>query len=89
MDAVLQSLAAGLPQLVLQFLAAAGVYAAGIAVYTRLTPYHELDLVRSGNIAAAVTLSGALLGLAMPIGATLARSPVVLHRTLAGEAGPR
>ncbi len=74
MDAVLQSLIAGLPQLVLQFLAAAGVYAAGIAVYTRLTPYHELDLVRGGNIAAAITLSGALVGLALPIGATLARS---------------
>jgi putative membrane protein len=74
MDPVLQSLISGLPTLVLQFLAAAGVYAAGIAAYTRLTPYHELNLVRDGNIAAAITLGGALLGLAMPVGATLARS---------------
>lgn len=74
MDPVLQSLISGLPTLVLQFVAAAAVYAAGIAAYTRLTPYHELELVRAGNVAAAITLGGALVGLAMPVGATLARS---------------
>jgi putative membrane protein len=74
MDPVLQSLISGLPTLVLQFVAAAAVYAAGIAIYARLTPYHELELVRAGNVAAAITLGGALIGLAMPVGATLARS---------------
>lgn len=74
MDPVLQSLISGLPTLVVQFLAAAAVYAAGIAVYKRLTPYHELELIRNGNVAAAVTLGGALVGLALPVGATLARS---------------
>jgi putative membrane protein len=74
MDPVLQSLISGLPTLVVQFLAAAAVYVAGIAVYARLTPYHELNLVRDGNVAAAVTLGGALIGLALPVGATLARS---------------
>lgn len=74
MDPVLQSLISGLPTLVVQFVAAAAVYAAGIAAYARLTPYHELDLVRNGNVAAAVTLGSALIGLALPVGATLARS---------------
>ena len=74
MDPVLQSLISGLPTLVVQFAAAAAVYVAGIAAYARLTPYHELDLVRNGNVAAAVTLGGALIGLALPVGATLARS---------------
>jgi putative membrane protein len=73
-ESVLQSLASGLPVLVMQFIAAAGVYGAGIAVYLRLTPYHELDLVRGGNVAAAITLGGALIGLAIPIGMTLAHS---------------
>lgn len=73
-ESVLQSLASGLPVLVIQFIAAAGVYGAGIAIYLRLTPFHELDLVRAGNVAAAVTLSGALVGLAIPIGMTLAHS---------------
>jgi putative membrane protein len=74
MDPVLQSLIAGLPTLVLQFAAAAAIYVVGIAAYLRLTPYHELNLVREGNVAAAITLAGALIGLALPVGATLARS---------------
>lgn len=73
-DTVLQSLATGLPNLIGQFVAAAIVYAAGIAAYLRLTPYHELDLVRGGNVAAAITLAGAIIGLAIPIGMTLATS---------------
>lgn len=73
-ESVLQSLASGLPVLVIQFIAAAGVYGAGIAIYLRLTPFHEIDLVRGGNVAAAITLAGALVGLAIPIGMTLAHS---------------
>lgn len=74
MDVVLQSLWSGLPALLSQFAAAAAVYAAGLAVYVRLTPFHELNLVRAGNVAAAITLAGAIVGLAIPIGATLVRS---------------
>lgn len=74
MDVVLQSLWSGLPALLSQFAAAAAIYAAGIAVYLRLTPFHELELVRGGNVAAAITLAGAIVGLAIPIGATLVRS---------------
>jgi putative membrane protein len=73
-ETVLHSLATGLPNLIGQFVAAAFVYAAGIAAYLRLTPYHELDLVRGGNVAAAITLAGAIIGLAIPIGMTLATS---------------
>lgn len=73
-DAVFNSLWAGLPALLTQFIAAAAVYGAGIAIYVRLTPFHELPLIRAGNRAAAITLGGAIVGLAIPIGATLAGS---------------
>jgi putative membrane protein len=73
-EPVLESLVSGLPRLLGHFVAAAAVLVAGLAVYLRLTPYHELDLVRSGNVAAAITLSGAVIGLAIPIAATLASS---------------
>jgi putative membrane protein len=73
-DAVLKSLASGLPALMGQYLTAAGIYVAGLLVYTWLTPYHELRLVRQGNTAAAVTLAGAVIGLALPLGSTLAHS---------------
>jgi putative membrane protein len=82
---VLQSLASGLPNLVLQFAAAAGVYGAGIAIYLRLTPFHELELVRAGNVAASITLAGALIGLAIPLGMTLAHSLNVLDILIWGS----
>ncbi len=46
-------------------------------VYVLLTPWKELSLVRSGNTAAGVALSGAILGLAIPIASTLASSMTI------------
>jgi len=44
-----------------------GVLALFLAVYLRVTPYRELALIREGNVAAAVSLSGTLLGFALPV----------------------
>ena len=56
----------------LAFLAvAAAVLAAFLAVYVRLTPYAEFALIREGNLAAAVSLSGALLGFAVPVASVI------------------
>ena len=43
-------------------------------VYIKVTPYKELDLIRAGNTAAAISLSGALLGFAMPLASAVANS---------------
>lgn len=40
-------------------------------VYTRLTPYDEVLLIRQGNGAAALSLGGALLGFSMTIASSL------------------
>lgn len=60
------------------FLAYFGVAMALVAVffvaYTRVTPYDEVTLIRQGNIAAAVSLAGALLGFAMPVANVIAHS---------------
>ncbi len=40
-------------------------------VYTTVTPYKELKLIRDGNMAAAISLSGALIGFALPVAATV------------------
>lgn len=42
-----------------------------ITLYLWTTPYRELALVREGNVAAALSLGGASLGLAMPIGSAI------------------
>jgi putative membrane protein len=40
-------------------------------VYTTVTPYKELKLIRDGNTAAAISLSGAVIGFALPVAATV------------------
>ncbi|HEX5337179.1 MAG TPA: DUF350 domain-containing protein [Gallionella sp.] len=42
-----------------------------IALYVWTTPYREFALVREGNVAAALSLGGATLGLALPIGSAI------------------
>jgi putative membrane protein len=48
--------------------------AVAVTVYHLITPYHELQLIRSGNMAAAISLSGAILGLAIPLAFCMAKS---------------
>jgi len=85
MDAVLQSLFAGFPYYVLHSATALAMLAASVAVYILVTPYPELRLVRDGNTAAAVSLSGAVVGLALPIAFTLAFSVSVLDIVIWGS----
>ncbi|MBY0241376.1 MAG: DUF350 domain-containing protein [Burkholderiaceae bacterium] len=41
------------------------------AIYTRITPYNEVLLIRQGNPAASLSLSGALIGFSMTIASSL------------------
>ena len=74
MDPVFQSFLAGFPILLLHFMITLAMLAAGAALYHLITPYHELDLIRGGNVAAAISFSAALLGLAIPLAVCMARS---------------
>ncbi len=60
--------------LILHFLVAVAMLAASIGIYNLLTPYPEIQLIRQGNVAAAVSLSGAVLGLGIPLAFCLAAS---------------
>ena len=40
-------------------------------VYQAVTPYDEGRLIREGNVAAAVTLGGAMIGFALPVASAL------------------
>ena len=42
-----------------------------VAVYVRVTPYREITLIREGNMAAAFSLSGSLLGFIIPLTAAV------------------
>ena len=42
-----------------------------IAIYLRITPYREIKLIREGNIAAAFSLSGTIIGMVLPLASAL------------------
>lgn len=44
------------------------------AVYVRVTPYREFELIRQGNCAAAASLSGSLVGFSVALGAVVVHS---------------
>ena len=56
-----------LPNFALYFGVAILLIAVFLVVYAFITPYDELTLIRAGNTAAAISLSGALLGIVLPI----------------------
>ena len=65
---------ATLPNFLAYLGAAAVLLAAFVAIYLFVTPYDEIKLIRENNLAAAVSLSGAVLGFAMPIANVIAHS---------------
>jgi putative membrane protein len=54
-------------------LAVVFVYAYMI-LYLWITPYDEVKLIKEGNVAAAVSLSGAVLGFTFPLAAAISNS---------------
>lgn len=78
MQAVIDSLLSGLPYLVLHLSVTLAMLAIGAWLYEKITPIREVDLIRAGNVAAAVSYSGALLGLAIPLAVCMAASVSVL-----------
>lgn len=75
---VVDALGAGLPVLLVQMVATLALLGAAIAVYTRITPFNEGELVTQGNAAGGVTLAGSMVALSIPLAATLATSSAVI-----------
>jgi putative membrane protein len=71
LDAVIQSFLSGLPFLLLHFGLTLLMLALGTVIYVMVTPYHEIDLIRQGNKSAALSFAGVLVGLAIPLAASL------------------
>ena len=69
---VLGVLGRSLPLLLANFGLVLGLLVIGILIYMAVTPFHERELMRDGNTAAATVLGGALVALAIPLAALLA-----------------
>ncbi len=75
---VFGALSYGLPALLAHFGLVLGLLIVGIFVYMAVTPFHERELMRAGNTAAATVLGGALVALAIPLAALLATTGPLL-----------
>lgn len=69
-DDAVQSLA-GLPYFIAFFGMALLLYTLCLALHAALPPLREFRLMREGNVAAAVSLAGALIGYALPMARVL------------------
>lgn len=49
------------------FLTCSALWLLSLLVYVRVTPYPEFKLVEAGNVAAACSLAGTAVGLALPL----------------------
>lgn len=57
----------GFDDFLLYLAISAVLLAAFLAIYVRITPYREVTLIREGNTAAAFSLSGTIIGMAIPL----------------------
>ena len=80
---LIQSLA-GLPSFLFYFATAMGLLALFLVVYVLITPYREFTLIREGNVAAAASLSGAMLGFVLPLASAIAHSVGLLDMVIWG-----
>lgn len=71
---------------VLYFASGATLTGLFLVIYLRLTPYAELALIRAGNLAAALSLSGALLGYVIALASAIAHSMSLLDMVSWGVA---
>jgi len=80
----IQAFASGFPVFLAHASVTVLILFAAAALYVLLTPHKEITLIREGNTAAAVSLGGVLLGLAIPLSASLRASTNVIEIGLWG-----
>lgn len=69
---------AGLPAFLSYFFLSLALLVVFLAVYLAVTPYRELALIRQGNIAAAISLGGAVIGFVLPLARAVTQSVSML-----------
>ena len=82
----IQAFATGFPLTLLHFGVTLTILFAAAALYVMLTPHKEISLIREGNSAAAVSLAGVLVGLAIPLAVSLKASTTLIELALWGAA---
>ncbi|MBK1889367.1 DUF350 domain-containing protein [Undibacterium sp. 14-3-2] len=63
-----------LPAFISHFISSIILLLLFVTIYIRITPYKEITLIRSGNMAAAASLSGSMLGYSIALASAIANS---------------
>ena len=71
---ILSQSAAGLPSFFTYALAALVLVALFVTIYIHITPHREMELIRQGNVAAAVSFGGAVVGFVIPLAQAISQS---------------
>jgi putative membrane protein len=82
----IQAFATGFPVTLMHFGVTVAILFAAATIYVILTPHKEITLIREGNTAAAVSLGGVLVGLAIPLAVSLKASTTLIELALWGAA---
>lgn len=80
----IQAFATGFPLVLLHAAVTLAFLVAGGFLYGLLTPHREVQLIREGNAAAALSFGGVVAGLALPLAASLAASTSLIEVALWG-----
>jgi len=70
----IEALFSGLPFLISHFFLTLLLLFLGITSYVLLTPIKEIKLIKTGNVAASISFSGALIGIGIPLASSLSVS---------------
>jgi putative membrane protein len=81
-----QAFATGFPVTLLHASVTLVMLILGTALYALLTPHKEITLIREGNSAAALSLGGVMVGLAIPLAVSLTASTSVIEILIWGAA---
>lgn len=81
-----QAFATGFPVTLLHASVTLVMLILGTALYALMTPHKEITLIREGNSAAALSLGGVMVGLAIPLSVSLKASTSVIEIAIWGAA---
>lgn len=82
----LQAFATGFPITLAHAFASFALLIGGCAAHLTLSPHHEVERIRQGEAASAVSFAGVILALAIPLAASLNASASLIEVLLWGAA---
>lgn len=74
----------GLPIFFAYFVSGLILFVLFLFIYSRVTPYKEFHLIKKGNMAAASSLAGAMLGFVIPLANAIAESVSLVDMVIWG-----